>query len=222
VRGDGGMVTAMIPAEEQRRALAAVLRTLDASTLTLPDSLLQLLPPMPPGYPRTREFFGGFTGLTFDPEGAVEAAAGLTVSLLFDPARASRLVEYHARDSRLPGLDEVIQKTLAATWQAPPQQGLAGLTQATVDDRVLRGLLGLAANAKASPEARAEALEEAMQLKTWLIHEPLTGEQALAHRDAAVHQIEDFTQNPAKYAPAPVLPTPPGQPIGEAPDAAVD
>lgn len=222
VRGDGGMVTEMIPPAEQRRALAVVLKTLDASTLTLPDSLLQLLPPVPPGYERTREFFGGFTGLTFDPEGAVEAAAGLTVSLLFDPARASRLVEYHARDARQPGLDEAIQATLKATWQAPRHPGLAGLTQNTVDDLVLRGLLGLAANAKASPEARAEALEEAMQLKTWLIHEPLTGEQALAHRDAAVHQIEDFTQNPAKYAPAPVLPTPPGQPIGETTDTAAD
>lgn len=218
VRGDGGMVTEMIPAAKQRKALAAVLKTLDASTLTLPDSLLQLLPPVPPGYPRTRESFGGFTGVTFDPEGAVEAAAGLTVSLLFDPARASRLVEYHARDASLPGLEEVIRQTLAATWDAPRQPGLVGLTQNTVDDLVLRGLLGLAANAKASPEARAEALEQAIQLKHSLLDRQLTATEAIAHRDAAVRQIEDFQRNPAKYAPAPILPTPPGQPIGEAAD----
>ncbi len=218
VRGDGGMVTEMIPAAKQRQALAAVLKTLDASTLTLPDSLLQLLPPVPPGYPRTRESFGGFTGVTFDPEGAVEAAAGLTVSLLFDPARASRLVEYHARDASLPGLEEVIRQTLAATWDAPRQPGLVGLTQNTVDDLVLRGLLGLAANAKASPEARAEALEQAIQLKHSLLDRQLTATEAIAHRDAAVRQIEDFQRNPAKYAPAPILPTPPGQPIGEAAD----
>lgn len=218
VRGDGGMVTEMIPAAKQRQALAAVLKTLDASTLTLPDSLLQLLPPVPPGYPRTRESFGGFTGVTFDPEGAVEAAAGLTVSLLFDPARASRLVEYHARDASLPGLEEVIRQTLAATWDAPRQPGLVGLTQNTVDDLVLRGLLGLAANAKASPEARAEALEQAIQLKHSLLDRQLTATEAIAHRDAAVRQIEDFQRNPAKYAPAPILPTPPGQPIGDAAD----
>ncbi len=218
VRGDGGMVTEMIPVAKQRQALAAVLKTLDASTLTLPDSLLQLLPPVPPGYPRTRESFGGFTGVTFDPEGAVEAAAGLTVSLLFDPARASRLVEYHARDASLPGLEEVIRQTLAATWDAPRQPGLVGLTQNTVDDLVLRGLLGLAANAKASPEARAEALEQAIQLKHSLLDRQLTATEAIAHRDAAVRQIEDFQRNPAKYAPAPILPTPPGQPIGEAAD----
>lgn len=218
VRGDGGMVTEMIPAAKQRKALAAVLKTLDASTLTLPDSLLQLLPPVPPGYPRTRESFGGFTGVTFDPEGAVEAAAGLTVSLLFDPARASRLVEYHARDASLPGLEEVIRQTLAATWDAPRQPGLVGLTQNTVDDLVLRGLLGLATNTKASPEARAEALEQAIQLKHSLLDRQLTATEAIAHRDAAVRQIEDFQRNPAKYAPAPILPTPPGQPIGEAAD----
>ena len=218
VRGDGGMVTEISPAAKQRQALAAVLKTLDASTLTLPDSLLQLLPPVPPGYPRTRESFGGFTGVTFDPEGAVEAAAGLTVSLLFDPARASRLVEYHARDASLPGLEEVIRQTLAATWDAPRQPGLVGLTQNTVDDLVLRGLLGLATNTKASPEARAEALEQAIQLKHSLLDRQLTATEAIAHRDAAVRQIEDFQRNPAKYAPAPILPTPPGQPIGEAAD----
>ena len=224
VRGDGGMVTEMIPAAKQRQALAEVLKTLEASTLTLPDSLLQWLPPVPPGYPRTRESFGGFTGVTFDPEGAVEAAAGLTVSLLFDPARASRLVEYHARDAKLPGLEEVIGQTLTATWKAPRQTGLAGLTQRTVEDLVLRGMLGLAANPKATPEARATALEETMRLRRWLANERLTGEEATAHRDAAVSQIEDFVQNPAKYAPAPVLPTPPGQPIGSdaSEDAAAD
>ena len=222
VRGDGGMVTEMIPAAKQRQALAEVLKTLDAATLTLPDSLLQQLPPMPPGYRRTRESFGGFTGVTFDPEGAVEAAAGLTVSLLFDPARASRLMEYHARDGKLPGLDEVIGQTLAATWKAPRQTGLAGLTQETVEDLVLRGMLGLAANPKATPEARAVAQEEALRLKEWLASERLSGDVAMAHRDAAVSEIEDFQKNPAKYAPAPVLATPPGQPIGSDEDAAVD
>jgi hypothetical protein len=61
VRGDGGMVTEMIaPERQQRKALSAVLQTLDPGALTLsPDFLLHQLPPKPPGYPRTRESFRG-------------------------------------------------------------------------------------------------------------------------------------------------------------------
>ncbi|HEX7531318.1 MAG TPA: hypothetical protein VF333_09250, partial [Pyrinomonadaceae bacterium] len=39
----------------QRRALTAVLDTLKPDALALPESLLRLIPPRPPGYPRTRE-----------------------------------------------------------------------------------------------------------------------------------------------------------------------
>ena len=102
VRGDGGMITAPLSPERQRKALASVLATLDPQVLTLPESLLTILPPTPPGYSRTRESFEGHTGLTFDPQGAVEASANLTASLLFEPSRASRLVEYHARNPQIP------------------------------------------------------------------------------------------------------------------------
>ena len=57
LRGDGQEVTAIVSAADQRKALAAVLRTLAPETLTLPEPLLRLLPPVPPGYPRTRESF---------------------------------------------------------------------------------------------------------------------------------------------------------------------
>src|SRR5580698_9692589 len=82
VRGDGAMVTEMLAPERQRKALSAVLQTLDPGALTLSPEFLAMLPPNPPGYPRTVEAFKGYTGLTFDPAGAVEAAAGLTASLL--------------------------------------------------------------------------------------------------------------------------------------------
>jgi hypothetical protein len=215
VRGDGGMVTEMLSAERQRKALGAVLETLDPGVLTLPETLLAQLPPRPPDYGRTRESFEAHTGLTFDPEGAVEAAAGLTASLLFEPARASRLVEYHARNEELPGLREVIGETLKATWQAKRLGGLAGQTQFAVESVVLSYLLKLAVAAEAAPQARAEALASVGELETWLQGQVRTPGEGQAHWAAALDEIGRFRKDPEKFAAPPALATPPGQPIGD-------
>lgn len=246
VRGDNRMVTDPIAADEQRKALRAVLDTLSPETLTLPEALLRILPPRPPGYPRTGESFGAHTGLTFDAQGPVEVSAGLTASLLFEPSRASRLVEFHARDAALPGLEDVLDAVLKATWQAPRRQGLQAETQFTVEDVVLQRLLQLAGSGSAagaspgaafpagvtinaggsgaaSSQARAIARVEVDKLETWLkgtAFEADTAEFA-AHRAAAQAEIELFKQDPARFAPARVMPTPPGQPIGTEDDAAI-
>jgi hypothetical protein len=216
VRGDRAMVTEMLAPERQRKALSAVLKTLDPQTLTLSPDLLAKLPPNPPGYPRTRESFEGHTGLTFDPEGAVEAAAGLTASLLFEPARASRLVEYHSRNPKSPGLEEVIDQTLKATWEAPRQGGLTAQTQFAEESVILGHLLELSVAKEASPQARAEALAQVSSLEKWLKGQliPAASGDKQAHWSAALDEIARFRKDPEKFAAPPVLATPPGQPIG--------
>lgn len=218
LRGDGQPVTRIVSAADQTKALDAVLRTLDPSALTLPQSLLEILPPRPPGYARTRESFPGRTGLTFDPQGAVESSVNLTASLLFEPTRASRLVEYKLRDNALPGLDDVIDRTLKATWYAPRRQGMEAATQLTVEDVILRQLLALAASKSTSPEARAIAANEVANLKDWLkgksnvVSDPVL---LHSHWTAALDEIEAFRKDPEKFAEADGLETPPGQPIGD-------
>lgn len=218
LRGDGQLVTKIVSATDQNAALAAVLKTLDASTLTLPESLLKILPPRAMGYDRTQESFAGRTGLTFDPEGAVKSAANLTLELLFEPSRATRLVEYKERDADLPGLDDVIEATLKATWYAPRQPGLEGLTQFTVEDATLNHLLALAANTEASEQAQAQARAQIGKLNGWLkgrIGEPSSQPALQAHYKAAAEKIGTFEKDPAKFKAAPLLAAPPGQPIGD-------
>jgi hypothetical protein len=240
IRGDNGLVTEPLPAVQQREALKAVLATLSPANLTLPELLLKLLPPRPPDYPRTRESFGGHTGLTFDPQGPVEAAAEITASLLFDSSRASRLVEDHARDPQQLGLEEVLDAVLAATWRSPRLKGLEAETQFTVDDVILNHLLQLAASGggssqspgaalpagvslnvapsgAASGQARALALAEIDKLEKWLKTSPSAPEspESAAHRAAAIAEIEQFRKAPSAFAPPPGLPVPPGQPIGD-------
>ncbi len=239
VRGDGGMVSSIVAPAKQRRALEAVLQTLEPEVLTLSPEFLKALPPNPPGYPRTVESFKGYTGLTFDPEGAVEASANLTASLLFEPTRASRLVEYHAIDPKCPSLEEVIEQTLQATWEAPRMSGLAEQTQFAVENIVLNQLFQLAAGSAgssqsagaappagvslnvtagraASPQARAIAQAQIADLQAWLTDqldiELPPGREA--HWSEALDEIERFWKHPEKFAAPPALATPPGQPIG--------
>jgi hypothetical protein len=217
LRGDGQMITKIVSPADQKRALDAVLKTLDPAALTLPESLLQILPPRPPGYPRTLESLPARTGLTFDPEGAAESAAGLTLSLLFDPARASRLVEYHARDAANPGLEEVIDAIVAATWKAPRASALEATTQRVTESVALESLLGLAANNAASAEARAIARSKAVALRLWLSAPAniVASPEEKSARAAAVARIEAFEKDPAKFTPVAPAATPPGQPIGD-------
>src|ERR1700677_1130979 len=100
-------------------ALRAVVKTLSAEVLTLPEPLLKLFPPRPPDFERTRESLPAETGLTFDPIAAAESAADLTLGVLFDGERAARLVEYHAR-ANTPSLAEVIDAALKVSRLASP------------------------------------------------------------------------------------------------------
>jgi Met-zincin/Domain of unknown function (DUF5117) len=217
VRGDGQMNAAIVSPEEQRKALDAVMRTLSAETLTLPEPLLKLLPPRPPGFDRTRESLPAQTGLTFDPIAAAQSAADLTLSTLFDPERAARLVEYHAR-ANTPSLDEVIDAALQASrpsqhaapaaHQAPAHPGLSGEVQAAVHARTVEALLTLAANPSASAAVRATVYDKLNEVKRRSDpNSPL--DAYLAHR------IQQFQADPAKFVAAKPIEAPPGMPIGD-------
>jgi hypothetical protein len=216
MRGDGQLVTRMVPGEDQRRALRAVLATISPPVLTLREDLLRLLPPRPPEYGPLRDSFRGHTGLTFDPLGAAESAATHVFALLFHPNRAARLVEYHQRDASLPGLHEVLQATLDATWYAPIKTGLAQAVKLRVEHVALRHLLALAANEAASPLVQAIVRDVVEGLRASVVsglgaggHDPVTR----AHRLAALETIGAFAKAPETFRHPGTLAPPPGMPI---------
>src|SRR5882724_13017701 len=155
LRGRGDRNPQIIPAAEQRRALAAVLDTLKPEALALPESLLRLIPPRPPGYPRTREDFRIRTYPNFDALAPAEAAADHVCDFLLNQERAARLIEFHAREARNPGFTEVLDKILASTWKAPAGTGYQGEIQHTVNMVVLLDLMSLASGERAANQVRA-------------------------------------------------------------------
>ncbi len=214
LRGDGQKIAEIVPAAEQQRALQALLRTLDPQALTLPEKLLQQIPPRAFGYPRDRESFKAKTGVTFDPMAAVEAAATITLTQILHPERGARLIQYHARDPKNPGLAEVIDNVLAATWKRPRVGGLASETQRVVDDVALYQLMALAASDTAAAQTRAIALSKLEDLKGFL-NQPVSDPDQRAHYRFALARIKRFQDDPKKLDfPKPAEP-PPGQPIGQ-------
>ncbi len=222
LRGDGQAGPSIVAASEQSKALNAALKTLAPAFLTLPESLLKLLPPRPPGLEASGESFQAHTGVTFDPVAAAECAADLTLSGLFDPERAARLVQYHARDAKSPRLrEDVIDAALAIARSAPqgaigPAARTAGTRPATLESivgdavyiRAVEALLTLAANGKAAAAVRAIAYAKLREIRR----------QASADSPVdlyLVRRIDLFDRDPEKFVPAPLIEAPPGMPIGD-------
>jgi len=216
LRGDGQTPTQIVAPADQRRALAAVLATLKPDVLALPEPLLKIIPPRPPDYERGREHFKIRTSPAFDALAPAEAAAQHTLQFLFNPERAARLVEFHARNAENPGLEEVLDAVLNATWKTPHGDGYAAQIANALDIVVLYDLMGLAANDHASDEVRAIALLKLYELHAWL-QAPFAGRDAIvdrAHISFGSWQIEQFEKDPKQIGIMPPAEPPDGPPIG--------
>jgi hypothetical protein len=219
LRGDGQIATRPVAAAEQRRALAAVLAAVTPAALALPEPLAALIPPRPPEYPRGREHFKIRTAPVFDALAPAEAAAQHTLQFLFTPERAARLIEQHARTPDSPGLVELLDAVIAATWKARREPGLRGEIGRVVDQVVLHDLIALSQSPAASAQSRAIASLELAALRTWATAAAArTADVAeRAHLAYAAQQIAELEREPHRIEAPPAEP-PDGPPIG-APDA---
>jgi hypothetical protein len=218
LRGDGQPLPTIVSNDDQKRALAAVLKTLEPGTLTLPEALLKVMPPRPPGLRKTQESFPSETGLTFDPVATAESAADLTLQVLFDPARASRIVQYHMRTPpSSPSLREVMEAVSKTTAERiEGGHTMSSEVMRAVEFRGLEWMFGLAVNPAASSQARAIARSHINDLyKAWTTTPPPADSAEAIHRAAMIGRIEEFQKDPAKFVPAKPVEAPPGMPIGD-------
>ncbi len=217
LRGDGQLVTEIVSPQNQIKALEVLMKTLDASVLSLPENILKIIPPRPLGYSRHREVINVRTELTFDPLAAAESAADMTVGLVLHPARAARLVEYHARDARMPSLESVMDRLIAYTFKSAAKTGYEGAVQITVNNVLLYNILKLAVSKDASMQVKGIASFEAVKLKIWLEAKVklTTDEDWKAHYLFALKQISTFQEDPEEFKAENFLVPPPGAPIGD-------
>jgi hypothetical protein len=216
LRGDGRTPTGPVSGAAQRAALGALNRTLRPAELVLPEKIVRLLPPRPQGFGQHRELFPRYTGLTFDAITPAVVAAGVTVDAVLDPQRAARLVEQHALDPALPGLGEVIDSLVAATFGAqassPYEAEVSRAEQRVLAERLMR----LAARSP-MPQVRAVASLELERRANALTGMVAGADEANAAAGALLaRDIRRFIDRPYAADSTPGTPdAPPGAPIGD-------
>jgi len=216
LRGDGQPVAELLTPAQQAKAITALTKAVEVEALTIPESILQLIPPRALGYQRHRELIKLKTGLTFDPIAAAESAADMTYGLVFLPARANRLVEHHARVAAQPSLESTIDQFVAHVFKKSPRAGYEGAVQMAIEGALFFKLANLAASKDATAQTKAITLWKLEELRAWLqARIPTTADDEwksfYTYMASAISRLKDAPEDFQTETP---LETPPGMPIG--------
>jgi hypothetical protein len=210
VRGDKNQIQPTILNNAlQQKALNAALSCLSPSFLSIPENILQLIPPRPPMYYGVGELFTKRTGLSFDALSPAEALVDFELSFLFNAERANRLVQNKARSGSM-GWDNVLDAILDKTWYAPAVSGLAGAVQLQTQQQTLSWLIGMSQSSDANFEVKSICANRLNKLKSKLTSLSISNPKLAAHYQYAISRIDDPEDI---ILPKPVV-IPPGAPIG--------
>jgi len=211
VRGDNQWPTRIVSAKRQRRAIEVVLGILDPAGLDLDDDVLDLLAPRPQGEEPNREMFASSTSPAFDLQGAAATAATAVLDGLLQPGRLGRMAEFHRRDDGMPGVDELLEKLVGATFgKTRSSEGRHAVLEKLLESVVVDRLISLAADDAVSPAIRASGEAALRRILNGLDG----GESAHAHYLRAwITRYLDRTAAPSTGSWIPAR-MPPGSPIG--------
>ena len=219
MRGDHRTPTKGVSVDDQRKALDALAMTLKPSELTVPKPVLDLIPPRPPGWGMHRELFPRTTGDTFDPLSPATVASDVTIGFVLQLDRASRLVAQHAVDPAAPGLEDVIDRLVAATFDAPTATPYEAAVR-RAEERVLIDRVTWLAAASPNSQVRAIASMKLSKLAARLKAAVGKTEADTAQRMLLAADIKRFLERPldsGRPIPLPAPDAPPGAPIGDVP-----
>ncbi len=216
MRGDGQTKPITVTTEKQQAAIDALLATLDPNMLMLPQSVIGIIPPRPPGHALTRESFSRSTGNTFDPLAPAASSISLTLDVLLNKQRAARLNVLHVADPGLPGFADVLDELTRTSWYEERQTGVAGAIQRLAADQLLKRLISLANNNGVDSQVRSQAFLAIGDWDNYLARQKRgkTDNDWYAFYTQARHTIDLMMRDPANSKNGQSQPVPPGSPIG--------
>ncbi|MGB5647967.1 MAG: zinc-dependent metalloprotease [Muriicola sp.] len=208
VKGDGQLVVAPLEANEQKKSLKSLFKTLDAEVIAIPSAKLSLFPPRAIGFNRTRESFNGKTGVSFDALSAPETAADMTLGFLLHPERASRLIQQKSLVPDQIGLKDVMEGLEAEVLMKTHKDAYRMQVQKTINYRVLFHIMNLAAHKEVHPQVNAIANDFLRDLKTTYMSSSDADLKEMARR------ISVFMEDPEEFEVIAAPKIPDGSPIG--------
>ena len=217
MRGDQRTPTKGVAVDDQRKALDALTYSLKPGELTVPKQVLDLIPPRPPGWGMHRELFPRTTGDTFDPLSPATIAADVTIGFVLQLDRSARMVAQHAVNPQMPGLEDVIDRLTASTFDAATANGYEAAVR-RAEERVLVDRVMWLATASPNSQVRAIATMKLSKLAARLKTGVAKTEADSAQHALIAADIKRFLERPAEVEKA-ILPpaAPPGAPIGDMP-----
>lgn len=207
LKGEADVASTMVKADQQQAALDAVLKTIEAKTLVLPEHLLNLLLPPTEGSDRDREHFKHRTGLNFDMLAASEVAANHSLSLLLNPARINRLTEQHSRNNDIMSVKQLFKQLQKATWSKQHKNDKLQLVQDGINWVALQNTLKLASHKTIAAPVKAQIHSHLKQLQKQLKKGSDTAQ-------LANHEINQYFKGEWKAEQTSTPKIPPGSPIG--------
>ncbi len=217
----GDVLSVGIPVDdvEQRRALAALVETLDPAALALPDALVNQLTPPLGGFGALAgggETFAGRTEPVFDVTAAADSAATITLNALLHPARAARLVEFRRRNQTALGFEEMLTVIETKVFADPPEVSHREIAR-TLRNRFVSSLIELSLNEDAAPTVRAHVDAKLRALTNRLSPGFFGARPDYRNHNAWLSsRINAHLNRPAGASPSanPAPEIPPGSPIG--------
>ena len=207
---------------DQLRALNGLLATLSVSQLVLPERVLALISPRPPGFAKGRETFAGDTGKIFDPYAPADAAIGLTLDVLLEPSRGARLIANKTRNGKSLGFSDVLDKLMSISWEASRKTGTEGEIQRRLNNQIILRL-GVLANGESVPANVRSLAWAKLDYLLGKIAQIDSGQSGQLGQDAlwrahdlfALAQLKNLLEKPQDLKLIRKPKAPPGSPIGQ-------
>ncbi|WP_282073134.1 zinc-dependent metalloprotease [Polaribacter atrinae] len=213
VKGGKETVVKRVAGSLEKIALQAVLKTIAVDEIAIPKEKLSLFPPRAMGFGRTRESFKSNLGVEFDAFGAVETASEMTLNLLLNPQRASRLIAHKSLDENQLGLDELIDKLISKSIKKTHKDSYYQELQNVINTIVLEQLFYLASYKNQYKQVNAIVFFKLDEIKSILENKKSKGVQKI-YDIAMIKMIDDFKKKPTSFKKTKALQIPDGSPIG--------
>ncbi|WP_154223707.1 zinc-dependent metalloprotease [Marinicella rhabdoformis] len=207
IKGEADVASQIVDADQQQAALEAVLKTIEAKTLALPEHLLNVLLPPTEGSYRDREHFKHRTGLNFDMLSAAEVAADHSLSLLLNPARINRLAEQHSRNDNIMSVKQLLAQLQKTTWGQKHKSSKQQLLQDSINWVTLQNTLQLASDKNLAAPVKAQVHSHLKSLSKQLKKSGAMGQ-------LATDEINLYFKGEWKKEQTSTPKIPPGSPIG--------
>ena len=213
VKGDNQTIVKRVSGKIERMALQAVLKTIAVDEIAIPKEKLALFPPRAIGYNRSRESFNSKLGVAFDAFSVVETTSEMTLNLLLNPQRTSRLIAHKSLNKNQLGLDELIDELVTKTFKKNHENSYYQELQNVINVKVLEQLFTLGANKNQYAQVNAIVHFKVDEIKSILKNKKITGVQNMYHK-AMIKMIDDFQKNPSSFKKNYAPKIPDGSPIG--------